>query len=71
MVELGLLLDWSSKWNYYPPFNLLFWNNGEPNQFGGANEDYAHNCTRWAYGSWNDLTGKRGSYRETINLKVM
>jgi hypothetical protein len=46
----GTTLDWSSKWNYYPPFNLLFWNNGEPNQFGGANEDYAHNCTRWAYG---------------------
>jgi hypothetical protein len=41
MVVLESLLDWSSKWNYYSAFNFVL-NNGEPNQFGGANEDYAH-----------------------------
>jgi gliding motility-associated-like protein len=41
-----------------PPFNFAFWNNGEPNQFGGANEDYAHITAPGVgiLGSWNDLT---------------
>jgi hypothetical protein len=34
-------LDWVNG-TTTPPLILLFWNNGEPNQFGGANEDYAH-----------------------------
>ena len=40
------------------PFNFAFWNNGEPNQFGSANEDYAHITAPGVGipGSWNDLT---------------
>lgn len=38
--------------------NFAFWNNNEPNQFGGANEDYAHITAPGVgiTGSWNDLT---------------
>ena len=41
-----------------PPFNFAFWNNGEPNQFNGADEDYAHITAPGVGipGSWNDLT---------------
>jgi gliding motility-associated-like protein len=40
------------------PFNYANWNNGEPNQFGGAQEDYAHITAAGVgiLGSWNDLT---------------
>lgn len=51
-----------------PPFNFAFWNNGEPNQFGGANEDYAHITAPGVgiLGSWNDLTlsgDPKGNYQ--------
>lgn len=40
------------------PYNFAFWNSGEPNQFSGANEDYAHITAPGVgiAGSWNDLT---------------
>lgn len=40
------------------PHNFSFWNNGEPNQYLGANEDYAHITANGVgiNGSWNDLT---------------
>ena len=40
-----------------PPFNFAFWNNGEPNQSNGTNEDYAHITAPGVGipGSWNDL----------------
>ena len=39
------------------PFNFAFWNNGEPNQSNGTNEDYAHITAPGVGipGSWNDL----------------
>lgn len=38
--------------------NFAFWNTGEPNQYLGANEDYAHITANGVgmNGSWNDLT---------------
>ncbi|MDG2432152.1 T9SS type B sorting domain-containing protein [Flavobacterium sp.] len=38
-------------------FNFAFWNNGEPNQSNGTNEDYAHITAPGVGipGSWNDL----------------
>lgn len=40
------------------PFFYSFWNTGEPNQYLGANEDYAHITASGVgiTGSWNDLT---------------
>lgn len=40
------------------PFSFAFWNTGEPNQYLGANEDYAHITAPNVgnEGSWNDLT---------------
>lgn len=51
---------WIGQGNGYvtPPYNFAFWNTGEPNQYMGANEDYAHITAPGVGidGSWNDLT---------------
>ena len=41
-----------------PPNNFAFWNTAEPNQYGGAQENYAHITAAGVGipGSWNDLT---------------
>lgn len=54
--ENGLIF-WVGLANGSSP-NFAFWNTGEPNQYLGANEDYAH-ITALSVGipgSWNDLT---------------
>jgi gliding motility-associated-like protein len=54
--EAGTIF-WNGLANGSSP-NFAFWNNGEPNQFNGANEDYAHVTAPGVgiSGSWNDLT---------------
>jgi gliding motility-associated-like protein len=41
-----------------PPYNFASWNTAEPNQYNGAQEDYAHITAPGVgiLGSWNDLT---------------
>ncbi|MEZ7504616.1 T9SS type B sorting domain-containing protein [Flavobacterium sp. Arc2] len=41
-----------------PPYNFAFWNTAEPNQYNGAQENYAHITAPGVgiTGSWNDLT---------------
>lgn len=41
-----------------PPYNFALWNTAEPNQYNGAQEDYAHITAPGVgiTGSWNDLT---------------
>jgi gliding motility-associated-like protein len=48
---------WNGLVNGSSP-NFAFWNTGEPNQYGGAEEDYAHITAPGVgiTGSWNDLT---------------
>ncbi len=47
---------WNGVANGSTP-NFAFWNNGEPNQFNGTEEDYAHVTAPGVGipGSWNDL----------------
>lgn len=47
---------WNGVANGSTP-NFAFWNNGEPNQFNGLEEDYAHITAPGVgiSGSWNDL----------------
>lgn len=54
--EAGTIF-WNGLSNGSTP-NFAFWNSGEPNQFGGAEEDYAHITAPGVgiNGSWNDLT---------------
>ncbi|MDO9260596.1 MAG: T9SS type B sorting domain-containing protein [Flavobacteriaceae bacterium] len=54
--ENGLVF-WVGLSNGNTP-NFAFWNTGEPNQYQGANEDYAHITAVGVgiLGSWNDLT---------------
>ena len=48
---------WNGLANGSTP-NFALWNTGEPNQYNGANEDYAHITAPGVgiTGSWNDLT---------------
>jgi gliding motility-associated-like protein len=48
---------WNGVANGSTP-NFAYWNTNEPNQFNGANEDYAHITASGVgiTGSWNDLT---------------
>ena len=49
---------WNGVANGSSP-NFAYWNTEEPNQYNGANEDYAHiksNNAPGITGSWNDLT---------------
>jgi hypothetical protein len=53
------------------PYNFALWNTAEPNQYNGAQEDYAHITAPGVgiTGSWNDLTNT-GILPEIINLRV-
>jgi gliding motility-associated-like protein len=53
--ETGTIF-WNGMANGSSP-NFAFWNNGEPNQFNGTEEDYAHVTAPGVGipGSWNDL----------------
>jgi len=53
--EIGTVF-WNGVANGSSP-NFAFWNNGEPNQFNGTEEDYAHVTAPGVGipGSWNDL----------------
>lgn len=58
---------WNGMANGTSP-NFAFWNTNEPNQFAGANEDYAHITAPGVgiTGAWNDLTitgDPNGSYQ--------
>jgi hypothetical protein len=50
---------------------FALWNTAEPNQYNGAQEDYAHITAPGVgiTGSWNDLTNT-GILPEIINLRV-
>ena len=54
--EAGTIF-WNGVANGSTP-NFAYWNNNEPNQYNGANEDYAHITAAGVGkpGSWNDLT---------------
>lgn len=54
--ETGTIF-WNGVANGSSP-NFAFWNTSEPNQYNGANEDYAHITAPGVgiSGSWNDLT---------------
>lgn len=54
--EAGTIF-WNGVANGTTP-NFAFWNTAEPNQYNGANEDYAHVTAPGVgiTGSWNDLT---------------
>ncbi|MDH3381863.1 MAG: T9SS type B sorting domain-containing protein [Flavobacteriaceae bacterium] len=54
--EAGTIF-WNGRANGSSP-NFAFWNTAEPNQYLGANEDYAHITAVGVgiTGSWNDLT---------------
>ncbi len=61
------IVFWNGLANGSTP-NFAFWNTNEPNQFAGANEDYAHITAPGIgiTGAWNDLTitgDANGSYQ--------